>query len=135
MKFKFLTRNNNYDSIAARIAYNLLYYGTTDVEISYGFIAGYEDIDHVQIFGTSLSCKPYIDINGNPLLWTILKEPGIEINYSGGASKEYNYAQASFSDSSLKGWNVKNLTASQLIKDICLYFSVMKKVKEKKIYT
>lgn len=122
----------NYENndIGHSIARALYEYGIKIVRPSCHFIAGREDIDHIDIWMTSIVCEPCIKVlsknKERPLLWAILDE--LDIRFSGGASEEH--MQASFVDSNLLGYRVKSRSAKEIISSTCLYFDAIKRFKD-----
>lgn len=110
------------------IALNLYKYGVEKVRIHHQSICGYDKPEYAEIWGTSFTCYPGIKVNGEPLLWELLRH--YKIRYSGGAGD--TYMQASFTKESIKeaSYDVKGRDPQLLIYKIVLLFQAMKDLNE-----
>jgi len=105
-----------YNDKAFFMAYILFLAGVQEMNIDIGFIGGRREIASILFRDNSLTMKPYIELpstNGTNIFYFLLQK--LHIPYSGGASTDKDFMQAS--------WHNSESFISKLI----VYFNAIKK--------
>ena len=122
-------RNND---ICHNLAKTLLDFGIEEVKICNLPKAGYNDLDHMNLWFNNFSCSPNIKViykeEEENLLWAICKS--LNIRYSGGVGK--NDCQIGVASLHGASYIVNYLTPQELFTKTYCYFYEMKKLMRNK---